>query len=253
MNEPTPHPAGPSPVAAHFRTTHWSLVALATHPTADTDAAAHDALDQLCRAYWPPVYAFVRRRGHPPHEAEDLTQGFFERVLAKSYLDAADRRKGRFRTFLVTLLTRFLANEWDRTQRLKRGGGLQFVSLQAGEAEECAPVEPSTHRTPELEFERRWAQTLLDRALRRLSDEYARADLSPRFEILKVFLVDAKGTLPFDQAAAQLGLTEAATKSAVHRLRHRYREILREEIAHTVAGPEEIDDELRHLITSLAS
>ncbi|MCC7377401.1 MAG: RNA polymerase sigma factor [Verrucomicrobiales bacterium] len=236
--------------AGQFRTTHWSLVAQAGQ---SGEGDAHAALDQLCRGYWPPVYAFIRRRGHSPHEAEDLTQGFFERVLAKSYLESADREKGRFRTFLITLLIRYLANEWDRRQRLKRGGGLHFVSLDAGEAEEQSPIEPATQRTPEMEYERRWAETLLDRVIKALSAEYEGAGLSERFATLKVFLVDAKGTLPLGEAGTRLGLSEAAVKSAVYRLRTRYREILREEISHTVSRPEDVDEELRHLFSALSN
>lgn len=253
-----PEPEDPRPSAAPgpnlregpgvFRTTHWSLVLMAGNPDLP---ASSEALERLCRAYWPPVYAFVRRRGHPPHEAEDLTQGFFERMLAKSYLGHSDPDKGRFRTFLITMLTRFLANEWDRTQRLKRGGGLTFVSLNAGEAEERSPIEPATLRTPETEYDRRWAETVLERVLGRLESENAAAGYAERFAALKVFLVDVKGTLPLDEAAARLGLSVPATKSIVHRLRSRYRELLRAEIAETVVDPAEIDQELRHLLTAL--
>jgi len=238
----------PRPVAA-FCTTHWSVVMLAGRAEAP-DARA--ALETLCRAYWPPVYAFVRRRGHAPHEAEDLTQGFFERMLGGSYLSAADREKGRFRTFLITMLTRFLSNEWDRTQRLKRGGGIRFVSLNEGEAEERAPIEPATERTPETEYERRWAETVLERVLQQLEQEYGAAGLAQRFDTLKVLLAELRAPLPFTDAAKQLGLSEAATKSAVHRLRARYREMLREEIAQTINAPGEVDEELRHLFAALS-
>jgi RNA polymerase sigma-70 factor (ECF subfamily) len=238
----------PRPAAA-FCTTRWSVVMLAGRAES---VDAQVALETLCQAYWPPVYAFVRRRGHSPQEAEDLTQGFFERMLAGSYLSAADREKGRFRTFLITMLTRYLANEWDRSQRLKRGGGIRFVSLNEGEAEERAPIEPATDCTPETEYERRWAETVLERVLEQLEQEYGAADLAQRFSTLKVFLVDVKGALPFTQAAQQLGLSEAATKSAVHRLRARYRELLRQEIARTVGESNEVDAELRHLFAALA-
>lgn len=231
-----------------FRTTHWSLVLTAGKPE---EPASHEALEKLCRAYWPPVYAFIRRRGHTPHEAEDLAQGFFERLLARSSLSASDPEKGRFRTFLITMLTRFLANEWERTQRLKRGGGLSFVSLNEGEAEDRSPIEPATQRTPETEYDRRWAETLLERVLRRLEAESRAAGQEERFATLKVFLIDVKGTLPLEAAAAHLGLSLAATKSVVHRLRLRYRDLLRTEIAETVASPDEIDGELRHLLAAL--
>ena len=155
----------------NFRTTRWSVVVAAGQPDS-TDT--HQALETLCRAYWQPVYAFVRRRGHTPHEAEDLTQGFFEQMLSKSYLGSADRERGRFRMFLITILTRYMANEWDRSQRLKRGGGMAFVSLHAGEAEDSAPIEPAIDRTPEMEYERRWAETLLARVVDHLRSEYER-------------------------------------------------------------------------------
>lgn len=242
-------PESAVPAAAAFHTTHWSLVSRAGGQGSPHTA---EALETLCRAYWAPVYSFIRRRGHSPHEAEDLTQGFFERTLEKGYLGGADRDKGRFRTYLITLLTRYMANEWDRTHRLKRGGGLRFVSLDQGDAEARAPIEPAAHRTPETEYDRRWAETLLQHVLDRLHNEYAIAGFAGRFETLKVFLVDLKGTLSFQEAAASLGLSEAATKSAVHRVRTRYREILRDEIARTVASENDIDAELRHLLQALA-
>jgi RNA polymerase sigma factor (sigma-70 family) len=244
------HQSGVQQAAANFRTTHWSVVVAAGQTGSP---GGHDALERLCRGYWQPVYAFVRRRGHSPHEAEDLTQGFFEQMLAKNYLESADRERGRFRTFLILMLTRYLANEWDRARRLKRGGGMAFVSLHAGEAEDRVAMEPAVHRTPEMEYEQRWAETLLARVVERLRGEYEAANYGERFQILKTFLVDAKGALPFSEAAAQLALSEAATKSAAHRLRVRYRELLREEIAQTVVDPTAVDEELRHLVTVLST
>ena len=247
-------PGSPDPLpraaasAARFRTTKWSVV-IAAQNSAEQNA---EALEDLCRAYWAPVYAFLRKKGCDTHRAEDLTQGFFEKLLAKNYLSSVDRDKGKFRTFLLTAVTAFAANEWDRAQRQKRGGGVTFVSLQPGEAEDRCPVEPATDLTPDRLFERRWAETVLEHVMERLAQEYAAAGYQQRFEVLKVFLVDARGAIPFGDAARQVGLSEAAVKSFVHRLRNRYREILREEIAETVDDPREIDGEIRHMLTALA-
>jgi RNA polymerase sigma factor (sigma-70 family) len=234
--------------AEWFQTTHWSVVL-----GARSDAAGRDeALEKLCRVYWPAIYTFVRRRGYFPAEAEDLTQGFFESILGKGSIEKADREKGRFRTFIITMLTRYLANEWESSQRIKRGGGLAFVSLQAGEAENHSPIEPATSRTPEDDYERRWAETLIDKAIAKLAEDYRAAGYYDRFTVLKVFLVDLRGTVSISDAAARLGLTDAATKSAVNRLRRDYRESIREEIAQTVSSPDQIDEELRHLFSSLS-
>lgn len=234
--------------AANFRTTKWSVV-LAAQNGAEPNA---EALEDLCRAYWAPVYAFLRRKGCDSHRAEDLTQGFFEKLLAKNYLSSVDRDKGKFRTFLLTAVSSFAANEWDRSQRQKRGGGVTFVSLQPGEAEDRCPVEPSTDLSPDRLFDRRWAETVLEHVMKRLAQEYASAGYRERFEVLKVFLVDARGALSFADAAQQVGLSEPAVKSFVHRLRQRYREILREEISHTVDSPGQVDEEIRHMLAALA-
>lgn len=243
---------GPSPSEGGARrscTTEWSLVTLAgAEPSAD----ARQALEELCRAYWPSVYAFIRRRGHPAHEAEDLTQGFFEHILAQRDFDDAESTKGRFRTFLVALLVRYLADDRERGNRLNRGGGLAFVALQTGQAEAHVPIEVTTQRTPETEFERRWAETLLERALDRLRREYDAAGSGHRFQTLEPYLVDLKGTLAFDIAATRLGLSESAAKFAAHRLRRRYRKVIRDEIVRTLRSPSEVDDELRHLFAALS-
>lgn len=211
------------------------------------------ALNSLCQAYWAPVYAFIRRRGHDPHEAEDLTQGFFEKMVSGNYLSTATPAKGRFRTFLITMLVRYLANEWDKTQRLKRGGGIRFVSLSAGEAEGFSPIDPASPMTPEKEYERRWVETLLERCLVRLESDYRKAGIGRRFEVLKIFLTDPKGTMPLSEAARDLELSEPAVKSAIFRLRAQYREALQYEIAQTVSGADEVEDELRNLFAALAS
>jgi len=238
--------AGP----ADFRTTHWSVVLQAgLSPSAQSAAA----LDELCRAYWLPLYFFVRRRGHDEHEAKDLTQEFFSRLIAKNYLGAVERERGRFRYFLQTALKNFLANEWNRSQRQKRGGGVQSFSLDAQAAEERYQLESQTNVTPEVLFERRWAQTLFDRVIDLLQEEFVAAHNRQRFDELKPFLLDDPDASSYAQTAGRLQTSEGAVKSAVHRLRQRARELFREEIAHTVSTSEEIDDEIRHLFAALAS
>jgi RNA polymerase sigma-70 factor (ECF subfamily) len=235
--------------AGWFRTTHWSVVLAAKGNEQQRD----EALGKLCRTYWPAIYTYIRRRGCSPPEAEDLTQGFFESILARGSIEKAEQEKGKFRTYIITMLSRYLANEWERSQRIKRGNGLVFASLQAGEAEGRAPIEPATRRTPEDDYERRWAETLLDRVMIKLRESYQAAGYQERFQILKVFLVDLKGTLPISEAATRLCLSEAAAKSAMHRLKRDYRALIREEIAQTVASPDQIDEELRHMFAALSA
>jgi len=238
-----------SPLAhggAQFTTTHWSVVLAAGR---DSSPGAAQALERLCRTYWYPLYAYVRRRGHDAHEAQDLTQEFFARFLANHTLQSVDRNKGRFRAFLLAAINHFLTNEWKRGQTLKRGGGLSFISLDEATAEERYRLEPATDLTPEKVYERRWALTLLDQVLNGLRDEYVAAGKDELFEKLRPFLSDAKGALSYGEAATQTGLSEAAARQAVHRLRRRYRERLRGEIAHTVSAPREIDAEIQHLFT----
>jgi len=230
-----------------FRTTHWSVV-LAAGET--VSPAADDALDRLCRAYWYPLYAHVRRRGNNPHEAQDLTQAFFERLLEKSFLRAVDRNKGRFRTFLLTALDHFLANEWRRGRSRKRGGGQPVVSLDDDSAEDRYHLEPIHDETPERLFERRWALTLLDRAMIRLSEECA-AEKRDLFDVVKPLIGGERADLPHSLLAARLGLTENALNLALLRFRRRYGELIREEIAGTVASVQEVDEELRYLIAAI--
>jgi len=231
-----------------FATTHWSVVLTAR---GEESPQAEAALEQLCRRYWPPIYAYVRRRGHRPHEAQDLTQEFFARLLEKHYLDAADASKGKFRTLLLTAVSRFLADEWDRVNTQKRGGGALHLSLEAEKAEAGYRVEPADTATPETIFERRWAETLLETVLARLREEFEAAGQQERFAALKPFLAMEGRKLSGAALAARLGLTESAAYSAVHRLRQRYGELLRKEIAQTVSSPEEVDEELRCLARSL--
>jgi RNA polymerase sigma-70 factor (ECF subfamily) len=231
-----------------FTTTHWSVV-LAAGRTSSPEAT--EALETLCHRYWYPLYAYVRRRGYGPQDAEDLTQGFFARLLAKNYVGQADRERGKFRTFLLSALNHFLADEWDRAHRLKRGGGQPLLSLDAAAAEERYTREPVDQFDAAKLFERRWATTLLERAMARLEQEYAERDQNQHFEGLRAFLVGDGGEATYAQAAPRLGLTVAAMKMAVSRMRARCRELLREEIAQTVAGPREAEEEYRALVAAL--
>ncbi len=249
MNETQSEPAPEAP-GQWFATTHWSTI-LAAGSAASPQAA--DALERLCRTYWYPLYAFVRRKGYGPHEAEDLTQSFFARFLEKRYLDGVAPEKGRFRTFLLCSLSHFLANEWDKSQRLKRGGGLTFLSLETTHAEERYGVEAADARTPERAFDQRWAETMLDLVLRRLRAEFGDTRQLSRFDELKPFLLGEPDAAAYATVAARLQISEQGVKSAVHRMRRRFRELFREEIAHAVARRADIDEELRYLVELMTS
>ena len=240
----TPLTPAESSARSAFVTTQWSAVLAAGR--SDT-ACSQAALEQLCRVYWYPLYAYVRRRGQSPHDAQDLTQEFFARLLERNWLARADQTRGRFRTFLLTTLERFLANEWDKVRALKRGGGLPTLPLQFDSAETRYGAEPADTRSPEQAFERRWALTLLDEVLRRLEAEQRAEGKAGQFALLRQCLVGDRASLPYDQIAQATGLSEGAVKVAVHRLRLRYRELLRAEIANTVDSPDEVDAEMRHL------
>ena len=234
---------------AQFVTTHWSVVLSAS----DVDSAKGvEALEKLCRAYWYPLYAYVRRRGKSPPDAQDLTQEFFTRLLTRHWLAQADQAKGRFRSFLLTALERFMANEWDKARSLKRGGHIRFVSLDWAAAEKRYGCEPQDPLTPEQTFERRWALTLLDQVLEKLQAEYDHQGKAELFAALKSSLVGKLPSLPYAQLAQSLHLGAGAIRVAVHRLRHRYRELLRAEIAQTLASVEDVDGEMRHLFKVLA-
>jgi len=228
-----------------FVKTHWSVV-LAAGRSADTRAG--EALARLCRLYWYPLYVYVRRRGHRPHDAEDLTQAFFARLLERNWIARAEQAKGRFRTFLLTTLERFLANEWDKAHAHKRGGDRPLLPLQFDAAETRYGVEPVDDRTPEQAFEYHWAVSLLDAVLTRLQTEFQTQDQGALFAALKPCLTGEGIGDPYQALAERLGLSETALKVNVHRLRQRYREGLRAEIAQTVATPGEIEDELRHVM-----
>ena len=234
--------------ARAFRTTHWSVVLAARDAQSPR---AHEALEKLCRAYWYPLYAYVRRQGQGAAEAQDLTQEFFSRLLADETLTRVDPARGKFRSFLLATMNHLMANEWDRAQAQKRGGGCTHFSLDAVAAEDRYQLEPLDVESPDKLFERRWAQTLLDRVVERVGAEWDLRHPAIRFDNLKVFLVGRKGDESFADAASRLSTTVPAVKSAVQKLRVRYREIFRQEIAETVSRPEEIEEEIRHLFDAL--
>lgn len=236
------------PGRREFDTTHWSVVLTAAD--ADSPRAA-EALAQLCRAYWYPLYAFVRRDGHDAEAARDLTQEFFARLLEKDYLQRAAPDKGRFRSFLLVALKRFLVNEWHKEQTLKRGGDQTFIALDAATAEERYALEPSDDITPDRIYEQRWAHALLDQVLACLRHETVANGKEAQFDLLQPFLFGETGSMPQAQIGARLGLSQSAVKSAVHRLRERYRELLRREVSRMLANSAEVEDELRHLLEVL--
>jgi RNA polymerase sigma factor (sigma-70 family) len=237
------------PAAGNFTQTHWSVVVAA----ANSDSThARSALEKLCRSYWPPIYAFVRRQGHNPHDAQDLTQEFFARLLEKNYLADVDRSKGRFRSFLLAALKHFLANEWDKARAQKRGGGKILIPIDAASVESSCGFEPADQLTADKIYERRWALTLLDQVLKRLRREFVRDGKEKIFDQLKPTLTESSRDVGYAEIAARLGSTEGAIKVAVHRLRQRYRELLRAEIADTVATASDVDDEIRNLFAALA-
>jgi RNA polymerase sigma-70 factor (ECF subfamily) len=228
-----------------FPTTRWSLVRGAGDRSGPE---ARAALAALCGAYWYPIYAFIRRKGYGPDDAQDLTQDYFARLLEKGLLAAADRSKGRFRALLRADCQHFLI---DRYRRRAREGGTAPVALDAGAAEGRYRIEPADAMSPERLFDRAWALTLLDRVLGLLAEEYAARGRAEAFERLKVILIQGKGAVPAADLAARLGMTEGAVHVAVHRLRRRYREVLREQIAATVDDPSEVEDEVRSLFDAI--
>jgi RNA polymerase sigma factor (sigma-70 family) len=238
-----------APAAGVFVTTHWSVV-LAASDSASPESS--HALEALCRTYWYPLYAYVRRLGRSPEDAEDLTQAFFARFLEKQWVADADRQRGRFRSFLLSSFKHFLANEWDKARARKRGGGIEFTSLNTTTAETRYQQEPPGRSSPDWEFDRRWALALLDTVLGRLQREYANEGKAAWFGELKATLAVDRAGVAYADIARRLGTTEGAVKVAVHRLRQRYRVLLRTEIAHTVASPAEVEEELRHLFAVLS-
>lgn len=228
-----------------FITTRWSLVLAGA---GQGSPEARDALAYLCEVYWYPLYSYVRRRGYDPDEAADLTQSFFVRLLDKNYLGDADPERGRFRSFLLTSLKHFLANEWDRVNAQKRVGDRLAISLDAEGAESLYRLEPTDDVTPEKLFEKRWAKTVLDRALARLEESYAGRGHGDQFHTLRPYLTGAEKNRSYGEVAEELEMTVGAVKVAVHRLRRRFGRQLRKEIAETVASEDRIDDEIRFLL-----
>jgi RNA polymerase sigma-70 factor (ECF subfamily) len=222
------------------------VIAAGQRSTADSAVA----LEELCRTYWFPLYAYVRRRGHSKESAEDLTQAFFARFLEKNYLAGLDRERGKFRAFLLASLQHFLANEWDKSQRQKRGGGVAPLSLDWQDADQRYLIEPADTLSADKLYDRAWAVTLLERVVARLQEECAAAGKTKLFELLRPFLMLGKEARPYAQVAASLGLSEGAVRVAVHRFRQRYRRLLREEIAQTLTDPAQVEEELRSLFTA---
>ncbi len=236
--------------AASFSTTSWSVVLTAGQ---NDLAGAAAALEQICRKYWYPIYAFVRRRGADRQDAEDLTQGFFAHLLEMETLAKVDRRKGKFRTFLLCTLTKYLSNEWDKRQTAKRGGRRQIISLDEAAAEQIYRLEPVEPSSPEKLFDRRWASLLVERVLARLREEYRAAGKADLLAQLEPGLTQEAVPARSADWAASLGLSEGAVRVAQHRLRRRFGELLREEVARTVASPEEVDEEIRNLFAAISS
>jgi RNA polymerase sigma-70 factor (ECF subfamily) len=240
--------ASASSGGAVFVTTRWSVVLTAGQ--SDT-ARAQTALEVLCRTYWYPLYAFARRQGRSVHDAQDLTQGFFARLLAHEYLKAASEEKGKFRTFLLVAFKRFMANEWHRQKALKRGGHQACLPLDTEIAESRYQAEPSADLSADRIYDRRWALTLLDGAMARLKDEFISAGKADEFQQLKSCLTADRGTIAYGEIAGSLRTTEGAARVAVHRLRKRFRTVFREAIAQTVDDPDQVEDEMRHLLAAM--
>jgi RNA polymerase sigma factor (sigma-70 family) len=231
-----------------FVTTHWSVVLTAAR--SDT-TRARAALEYLCQTYWYPLYAYVRWRGHSPEDAQDLTQSFFARLLKRNAVAGVAPEKGRFRSFLLASMNHFLSDEWDKARAQKRGAG-KVISLDLQSAETRLGEIPVENFTPEKAFEHRWAITLLEQVYQRLGEEYRTQGKTVLFDTLRTTLAGASDAAPYAELARQLDMTEGAVKVAVHRLRQRYRALLRDTIADTVSGPDEVEDELRYLFRTLA-
>jgi RNA polymerase sigma-70 factor (ECF subfamily) len=234
--------------AGSFATTHWTVV-LAAKDRSSPDA--FEAMEKLCRTYWGPVYGFIRRDGHDVEAARDLTQEFFAQLLAKDHLKHLRHQRGKFRSFLLTFVKHFLSSERAKARAQKRGGGMVLISMDACSVEERQLVEAKPDLSAEQVFDRRWVQTVLENSLERLRREYLSKGKSELFELLKDIQPGERGELTYAELGAPLGMTEEAMKTAVRRLRRRQGEILREEIAQTVAHGEDIEEEVRHLMAAL--
>jgi RNA polymerase sigma factor (sigma-70 family) len=231
-----------------FVTTRWSVVLAAGR--SDT-TRSRDALARLCQTYWYPLYAYARRRGYSAHDAQDLTQEFFARLLEKQSLAAADPERGRFRSFILAAMNNFLAQEWEKARAKKRGGGVELISLDLAQAEQRYDLEPATSETPDKDFDKKWALALLESVMVQLECEYVRESKAELFTALKQTLTGSRESQPYAELAVTLGMNEGAIKVVVHRLRKRYRELLQDEIANTVSSTEEIKEEMRHLFAAL--
>lgn len=231
-----------------FATTHWSIVLAA----GDLEQRhAHEALSKLCESYWLPLYAYIRRRVADVGEAQDLTQAFFAELLEKNFLGAADPNRGSFRAFLLTAFKHFLSKQWEKSRAQKRGGGQAPLSLDFAVADSTLAIEPAGGLTAEQLYDRQWALTLLDQIMKRLQGEFDQAGSAIRFEVLRVFIIGDHAGVTYADAAERLGMSESAAKQAASRIRRRYRQLLRDEIAQTVASQGEVDDEIRNLFAVL--
>ncbi|MGJ8723568.1 MAG: RNA polymerase sigma factor [Roseibacillus sp.] len=233
-----------SPQRALFQTTQWSMVVRAADDS-------KDSLEELCQQYWLPVYGVARRAGYGVEEAKDLTQGFFSKLLEKGWLESVDSAKGRFRTFLVTAFKRYMVGEWHRDHAAKRGGLNEAVPLDDGLAERLYLQDEALRSSPEALFDRRWALTLLDLAMKHLEEEYRVGDRQSEFRVLKPCLTAGRGEIDYGALALDLSFSEGTARVAVHRLRKRFRSVIREEIARTVETESEVDDEMRELFSAL--
>lgn len=241
---------GAAAASARFAATPWTDVTLAQQ---SASLAGRSALERLCKLYWYPVYAHIRQRGHQPPDAEDLTQEFFALLIEKNYLGAANRQRGRFRSFLLVAVNRFLVNAYHKERTLKRGGGQTIVSIDQQAAEHWLEAEAGTELSPDQSFDRRWARSVLERGLALLEMDYRERDQSGLFEALKEFATGDTEHRDYSDVAARLGMTTGAVAVTVHRLRQRYRELLLTEIQPTIANPDHAEAELRHLVSALQS
>ena len=232
-----------------FATTHWSVISTAGKSSSPQQK---QALETLCQSYWFPLYAYLRRRGCDTHQAEDVTQAFFAHIVEKQGLRTADPQYGKFRSFLLVRLKGFLSDERDRAQAKKRGGGQKILSLGIQNAEGQYALEPASGLSPEMLFEKSWALTVLERTVDRLEADMAKKNKQELFEHLKVYLTTDKDVIPYQEMATRLSMTEGSVRVAVHRLRRRYRKLLRDEIAQTVSADDQIEEEMGHLFSALA-
>lgn len=238
-------PESPESPPARFPQTRWSVVLAARD---SDDHRATKALDELCRAYWFPLYVYVRRRGASAEDAEDLTQGYFATLIKKGYLAQANQERGKLRSFLLTTLKHYLADEWEKTKTIKRGHGQQIVSINSSDAEDRYAQEPPDEASPDRLFDRQWALTVLDNVLAALRADYATAGQERLFDALKPFLAWNSAGNAYREAASALGMKENAVRVAIFRLRRRYGDLLRDQVADTVTSPDDVPAELEHLL-----